>query len=101
MEETASVIKLLNEHLAIAPQYQLIPEDTVSSLEKLKAILVQEIHLLLEKDFEGLLQAMYRIDIQESAFQACLAQGDIERLADLIIQRELQKVIMREKYKNF
>lgn len=101
MEQIKLLSQLLNEHLNTGHSQELISQEMISSLEELKKILSQKIQMLMDEDLEGLLQAMYRIDVPEMAFQKALAEGDAEQLAELVIQRELQKVKIRQKYKNF
>lgn len=101
MEQIKLLSQLLNEHLNTGHSQELISQEMISSLEELKKILSQKIQMLMDEDLEGLLQAMYRIDVPEMAFQKALAEGDAEQLAELVIQRELQKVKIRQKYKYF
>lgn len=79
-----------------------LPE--LSSIADLRIALVKIINYLLNKDLERLLLAMYRIDIAENKVKTVLATSDPEsissELADLIIQRELQKVETRKKYRS-
>jgi len=80
-------------------------EELVQSttMDELKAKLTQIITYLLDKDFERLLHAMYRMDINEEKLKIVLASDPPENvapnIAELIIQRELQKVVTRRKYK--
>jgi len=79
---------------------ELIAFDSVDAF---KNKLTNIIRYLLDKDFERLLRAMYRIDINEEKLKAVLASESPEDVApnitELIIQRELQKVVTRRKYK--
>lgn len=100
MENLIAVTQMLNQHLAIDQTSQAIHPGQAQNLQDLKTKLVEHIRLMLDQDFEGLLQAMYRIDIEESAFHLALSENDLERLAEMIIQREIQKVIIRDRYKN-
>lgn len=58
---------------------------------------------LMQNDFGKLCQAMYRIDISESRFHQVLTEepaGEIPYLlADLVIERELQKIKTRIMHK--
>ena len=73
-------------------------------MEGLKLRLSGIIAYLLEKDFGRLLQAMYRIDIPEEDFKRILELTEPDQLADALAQRVLdrtvQKVAIRERYKN-
>lgn len=54
----------------------------------------------LEHDFTHLTNLMYRIDVGEHAFTEALAsQNPSKRLAELVLQRELQKARTRIAYR--
>lgn len=67
--------------------------------EKLKVVILH----LLKNDFHRLVNAMYRLDIKESLFHEAMNQDDpvkmIDQLADIIFEREWQKVQTRLFYK--
>lgn len=71
-----------------------------STIEKLTLWLTGEIRVLIERDFQGLLNILYRIDVNEDKAKLAFAGNDPAKgIAKLIIERELQKVATREKYK--
>jgi hypothetical protein len=59
-------------------------------------------HMLLH-DYQKLLNLLYRIDVNEKKFQDAFKSGSSElvsgKISWLIIERELEKAIYREKYK--
>lgn len=66
------------------------------SFDKARQQLIFLINELINKDFHSLVQLLYRIDVSEEKIRTFLDQN-IERdsaniLADLIIERQLQKV---------
>jgi len=63
--------------------------------------LTKAIQYLIEKDFEKLMHILYRIDVSESKVKQVfgLEQDVAGQIAQLIIEREQQKVITRAKYK--
>ncbi len=72
--------------------------------ERLKALIAY----LLEHDMHRLLNAMYRLDVSEARFHEAMQTMDRDeaasRVADLVIEREMQKVKTRlhyRKYRNF
>jgi len=73
-----------------------------NAFEAFKKRLTEIISYLLDKDFERLLSAMYRIDISEEKFKTALSINPASEIAPsiaaLIIEREMQKVITRRKY---
>ena len=78
-----------------------IPSSEVSTAEDFQQILGKIIRHLLDNDFERLLNGLYRIDVSEEKVKAAIAsQGDVaDKIALLIIEREMKKVVTREKYK--
>lgn len=72
----------------------------ISNIDKLKGWLAHEIQLLIDRDFHSFLNMLYRIDVDEQKAKEAFADNDPSwRLADLVIERELQKVESRRKYK--
>ncbi len=72
------------------------------SVETLEARLTKVVQYLLDKDFQRLINIMYRIDLPESTFQQILANEEPDQIATSlskhIIERELQKAVLRQKY---
>jgi uncharacterized protein YwgA len=72
-----------------------------SSLEELKQKLTLHINRLINHDFEKLVYYLYRIDVDENKMRYLLAQKEGENaaglIADLIIERQLQKMESRKK----
>ena len=60
------------------------------------------VNTLINKDFHSLLQLLYQIDVSENKIRCCL-QNDTDKLsadiiADLIIERQLQKIKSRKAF---
>ncbi len=74
------------------------------NLIELKIYLTEKIAILLEKQFDKLINLLYRIDVNEKlvndAFSSKNKKDLPAVLADLIIERHLQKIHFRKKYKN-
>ena len=75
------------------------------SYEELKSKLASYLNNLMTTDFNKLVSILYRIDIAQEKAMAELAENTQretagETLARLIIERQLQKVITRRKYRN-
>ncbi|MCF6352088.1 MAG: hypothetical protein L3J06_03665 [Cyclobacteriaceae bacterium] len=64
--------------------------------------LTRAIKYLIDKDFEKLMQILYRVDVSETKVKHAfgLEQDVAEQIARLIIAREQQKVITRARYSN-
>lgn len=71
--------------------------------EKTRQKLIQLITELIEKDFNALLQLLYRIDVDEKKLRIYLNENktvdSAAVLADLIIERQLQKMKSRKEYR--
>jgi hypothetical protein len=89
------LVTIINKELAIE-----LPEQL--SLDELKKDLSIFINQLIQRDFHSLVALLYRIDISEPKLKKLLDEmdenaGDI--IAVLIIERELEKLDSRKKYK--
>ena len=70
--------------------------------EKLREKLIFLINELIKKDFDALVQLLYRIDVYEKKIRLYLSKNRQEDsaaiLADLIIERQLEKMESRKKF---
>lgn len=76
--------------------------DTNEGTEQ-RTQLVAAINNLLHNDFSKLLQILYRIDVDENKLKRALFESTLpaaEIIADLIIERMLQKIHFRKMYQN-
>ncbi len=71
------------------------------SFEGLKQQLTQHINHLINNNFENLVSLLYRIDVNENKIRNLLKVNEGENaaglIADLIIERQLQKIESRKK----
>lgn len=86
------------------PHGEPLPKDyEILDREQLKQMLEVFISELLENNFEKLCNLAYRHDIPEALFNLALQEGGVEKqaskIADLVIDRELQKVESRRAYR--
>lgn len=89
------VHQLTIKDLGIIPNTKIV----VSDFDKLKEWLAYEIRILLDRDLQKLLNMLYRIDVNEQkAKEAFTDLNPAMKLAELIIEREIQKVETRKKY---
>ncbi len=76
----------------------------ISNLESLHYKLSSVVLHLLNSDLPKLLQILYRIDVEEKSVKEAMIADDTEliaeRIARLILKRELQKAELRQKYSN-
>ena len=80
----------------------LSPSD-VENLSQLKIFLTEKLKDLLDNNFSLLVNTLYRIDVNEDKLNELFGSKNRvnipESLADLIIERQLQKIHFRKKYK--
>jgi hypothetical protein len=102
MEDLDKVRDLINKDLSTEEEGLMIPGGH-PELNYLHEKLALVIGHLLRNNFEKLCNAMYRLDVSESKFQKVLTETDpseiSSRLADLVIEREMQKVVTRKMYR--
>jgi len=77
-------------------------ELKASSMSQLHDLITQRIVYLLLNDMEKLLNILYRIDVNEKKVKNAFAQNDPKKiaplLAELVIERELEKVETRKRF---
>ncbi|MGB3091327.1 MAG: hypothetical protein WBB20_15265, partial [Chitinophagaceae bacterium] len=88
---------------AINQSLEISLPDSISS-EELREKLIAHINALINQDFEKLVFLLYRIDVNESKMRYLLDQREGENaaglIADLIIERQLQKIKSRKESKS-
>jgi hypothetical protein len=99
--------KMMELKSVIVRDLQLVKEEEMlasENIEMLRDKLIHVIKLLLHTDYQRLLNAMYRLDINEKlfreAFSGMHSPSVAARLADLVIEREKEKIETRKKYKS-
>jgi hypothetical protein len=77
----------------------------IEHLDELREKLEKIIAYLLDNDFERLLNAMYRLDIDEEKFKIVVSglsgKSVSKEITELIIDREVRKLKTRAKYSGF
>jgi len=80
----------------------LSPND-VENLSQLRIYLAEKLKDLLDNNFSLLVNTLYRIDVSEEKLNELFGSKNRanipEALADLIIERQLQKIHFRKKYR--
>ena len=91
----SDVLKFTNQDFNLE-----IPATEVSTQDEFLKLLTNVIQHLLDKDFERLMNGLYRIDVDEKKVKLAMTTDNVaENIAILIIERELQKVETRRKYR--
>ena len=80
--------------------HETLPQNEEEAFEELKRQLTRRIAYMMDDDFETLLQIFYRIDLNERAVNQAIHLADVpsEKLAELVIEREVQKAKTRIEY---
>jgi len=88
---------------AISSRFELTIADNYT-LDDLKQALFYRIRELLDKNVERLLSILYRVDLNQKRldeiFQNNSKEEIAEKIAEAVIERQLQKIKTREYYKN-
>lgn len=87
---------------SITEQFELSCPEKIS-MEELERELSVKINWLIQNNFEQLVFILYRIDVNESKLRLLLNQFTGEDtgkiIAQLIIERQTQKIITRQQFK--
>ena len=95
-------ITLLDKHFDIKSLRQADIEVDKVSLGILKKMLSDRLREMIDYEFDNFVNALYRIDISEQKVKAILSDQPLDRatelIAELIIDRQIEKVATRSKY---
>ena len=100
-EEAPGMLKI-NKDLGNPEEGMMIPVSSIdrNMIREKLAILIAH---MMQDNFERLCQAMYRLDVSEARFDRIMNEKPVEEipyaLADLVIEREMQKVRTRMLHK--
>ena len=91
---------------------QILTSDSVLSLagtiketanDNVRSQLISLINELIKNDFSSLVQLLYRLDVEEKKLKKLLQENSetdaASIIADLIIKRQIQKVVTKNQYK--
>jgi hypothetical protein len=103
MDENDELAGLINKDLGSIGETMMIPAGSGLDRAMIREKLAVLIAHLMESNFEKLCQAMYRLDVPESKFDRAMNENNLPdipyAIADLVIEREMQKVRTRIMYK--
>jgi hypothetical protein len=94
-EPNSEIISQLSQSLEIQLPAKI-------SLAELKMILSGHINYLITNDFNKLLSVLYKVDVSEKILKISLqehTQDAATVIAEMIIERQLQKIKTREQFK--
>ncbi len=100
LNELASGVSKLFELKGIG---SITRTDDLTTLAEFKKYLSKKLADLMDNNFNLLINTLYRIDIDEEKLKNIFSNGSREyipdALAGLIIERQIQKIYWRNKYK--
>ena len=98
------IVKFVEKDFLVGENDSLIPSADLGSLEELRQYLTEKLKVLLDERFDTLVNILYRIDISEKKLSKLFSGDNRESipsvLADLIIERQLQKIRLRKLYRD-
>ncbi len=87
-EEIHSIQKFVSKDFVKNDYSSLIPNNDFEKLEEFRKYLTEKMKDMLDKNYNLLINTLYRIDISE------------KKLADLIIERQIEKINFRKRYRD-
>jgi hypothetical protein len=101
-EENAQLASLINKDFG-NPGEELVLVSDLPDRNNIREKLAVVVAHLMKNNFEKLCQAMYRLDVPEAKFDRVMNELPLEDIpyavADLVIDREMQKVRTRIMHK--
>lgn len=102
-EEIHSLQKFVSKDFIKNDYSSLIPNNDFERLEEFKKYLTEKMRDLLDKNYNLLINTLYRIDISEKKLSELFSSRNKElipeKLADLIIERQIEKINFRKRYR--
>ncbi|MDX1904688.1 MAG: hypothetical protein SFU27_11060 [Thermonemataceae bacterium] len=83
---------------SIHTYFEEVEPQNNDNWEDLEKKMIEFIHILLDKQPERLLQAAYRLDLPEKSFSKAFYEHNAEKIVELILQKEQQRLFFRKKY---
>ncbi|MDP2364872.1 MAG: hypothetical protein Q8M94_14025 [Ignavibacteria bacterium] len=102
-EEIFSIQKFVSKDFAKSDYSSLIPSNDFEKLEEFRKYLTEKMKDMLDKNYNLLINTLYRIDISEKKLGELFSSKNKEsipqKLADLIIERQIEKINFRKRYR--
>lgn len=101
-EDIKESLVLFESDFQLEPSYLKIDQTKTFTFENAYRLIYRVVQHLISNDFNGLINTLYRIDVSEQKLKKALAKTSEDPAAlisQMIIERELQKVETRRKYR--
>ncbi|GIK21563.1 MAG: hypothetical protein PHY57_04825 [Ignavibacterium sp.] len=103
-EDIGAIQKFVSKDFADIDYSSLIPNNDFKRLEEFREYLIEKMKNLLDNNYNLLINTLYRIDVSEKKLSELFSSKNNEtipeKLADLIIERQIQKINFRKLYRN-
>ena len=100
-EEIFSIQKFVSKDFVKNDYSSLVPNNDYERLEEFRKYLTDKMKDMLDKNYNLLINTLYRIDISEKKlaelFSAKNKESIPQKLADLIIERQIEKINYRRR----
>ena len=102
-EEIFSLQKSVSKDFMKGDSSSLIPNTDFTRLEEFRTYLTEKMKDMLDNNYNQLINTLYRIDISERKISELFSSKNKEsipgKLADLIIERQIEKINYRRRYR--
>ena len=102
-EEIFSIQKFVSKDFIENDYSSIIPNNDFEKLEEFREYLKEKMKDMLDKNYNLLINTLYRIDISEKKLTELFSSKNKEsipqKLADLIIERQIEKIHFRKRYR--
>ncbi len=102
-DEISTITNFISNEFSISGFTSVISSENFDSLNQLKEYLTKKISELMDNNFDKLINMLYRIDVHEEKVQKAFIVKEKknipEIIAALIIERQLQKIELRKRFK--
>jgi hypothetical protein len=102
-EEVFSIQKFVSKEFVKSDFTSLIPNNDFEKLEEFRNYLTEKMKEMLDNNYNLLINTLYRIDISEKKLAELFSLKNKEfipeKLADLIIERQIEKIYFRKRYR--
>jgi hypothetical protein len=104
INQVKDIAKFVEKDFLVSEDNSLIPSAELNSLEEFRNYLTEKLKYLLDEKFDMLVNLLYKIDISEEKLSKLFSDKNRDliprRLAELIIERQIQKIKFRKLYRD-
>jgi len=102
--KVTEISEFISKDFMVGNSNSLIPVGDFINLNEFRLYLSQKLSNLMDNNYDSFINILYRIDVDEEKLSKLFSGTNRDNisadLADLIIERSIQKAEFRQKYKN-